>query len=123
MTMADRRDIPSGTLTSRVAVPDAAMEAAAETRLAAVGARVAAIGRWRWSFGAVALAALVTAFAWPLQSGLENEKSHYALVRALADGTPRIDETLYETGDYTTNDITYWEGHTYSNKAPVLAFT
>ena len=86
-----------------------------------MSARGAAIGRWRVTFGAVALAALFAAYAWPIQSGLENEKSHYALVRALAGGTPRIDETLYETGDYVTNDITYWEGHTYSNKAPGLA--
>jgi hypothetical protein len=86
-----------------------------------VSARGAAVGQWRVNFGAIAFAALVFAFAWPLQSGLENEKSHYALVRALAEGTPWIDETIYETGDYVTNDITYWRGHTYSNKAPGLA--
>lgn len=99
-----------------------AVSGIAGRRLAAVGALRAAVARRRWSYGAVAIAALVTAFAWPLQGGLENEKSHYALVRALADGTPWIDETLYETGDYVTNDITFWGGHTYSNKAPGLAF-
>ncbi|MBA3332096.1 MAG: hypothetical protein H0T39_14700, partial [Actinobacteria bacterium] len=46
-----------------------------------------------------------------------NQTSHYALVRALADGTARIDPWQMETCDKS-----YFEGHFYSNKAPGLAF-
>lgn len=52
-----------------------------------------------------------------------NQNSHYALVRALADGTPKIDRTRHETGRwYQTGDISYYRGHYYSNKVPGLAF-
>ena len=30
-----------------------------------------------------------------------NQSAHYALVRALSDGTPQIDRTQYETGTWT----------------------
>ena len=46
-----------------------------------------------------------------------NQTSHYALVRALADGTARIDPWQAETCDKS-----YFDGHFYSNKAPGLAF-
>ena len=73
-------------------------------------------------WGALALLPVVVAYAWLLQGGTDNERSHYALVRALASGTAAIDETRFETGDWATVDVVRWEGHTYSNKPPGLAF-
>lgn len=46
----------------------------------------------------------------------------YALVRALASGTPQVDRTRHEVGELGTLDARYYEGHYYSNKAPGLAF-
>jgi len=65
------------------------------------------------------LAILVLAFATALlvQPFGYNQGAHYALVRALADGTPRIDAYRDFSGD-----IGYYKGHYYSNKAPGLAF-
>jgi hypothetical protein len=60
---------------------------------------------------------LVGASALLLQPFGYNQGSHLALVRALADGTPRID--AYR--DYS-GDVSYHHGHVYSNKAPGLAF-
>lgn len=52
-----------------------------------------------------------------------NQNSHYALIRAMSDGTPTIDRTRYETGAwYFTGDISDYRGHVYSNKAPGFAF-
>ncbi len=62
----------------------------------------------------VAYAALVQGPGW-------NQNSHYALTRALAEGTPRIDQTRYETASVVTGDISIYRGHTYSNKAPGFA--
>jgi hypothetical protein len=76
----------------------------------------------RRSWGLLAVVSLVVAYAWLLQGGTDNERSHYALVRALASGTASIDETRFEVGDWATVDIVRWEGHTYSNKPPGLAF-
>jgi hypothetical protein len=45
-----------------------------------------------------------------------NQNAHYALVRALADGTPVIDRYRAETGDVSLVD-----GHYYASKAPGLA--
>jgi hypothetical protein len=72
--------------------------------------------------GVLALVACAVAFAWPLQNPGFNQNAHYALVRSLADGTPRIDRTRYEVGDLGTDDVIVLEGHVYSNKAPGLAF-
>lgn len=60
--------------------------------------------------------------AWPLQGAGFNQNSHYALVRALADGTAQIDRTRHEVGDLSTQDVIFLDGHVYSNKAPGLAF-
>lgn len=46
-----------------------------------------------------------------------NETSQYALVRALHSGTAQIDPYASQTGDRG-----YYKGHSYSNKAPGLAF-
>lgn len=52
-----------------------------------------------------------------------NQNAHYALVRALSNGTPQIDRTQYETGTwYRTGDYMTFEGHYYAAKAPGLAF-
>ena len=45
-----------------------------------------------------------------------NERAHYAQVRALRDGTWKIDPYIFDTGDRG-----YYQGHWYANKAPGLA--
>jgi hypothetical protein len=55
-----------------------------------------------------------------MQGGGSLQNAHYALVRALADGTAAIDGTLGDTG-LATNDVARVDGHTYSNKPPGLA--
>jgi hypothetical protein len=76
--------------------------------------------RRRWTV--VAFAAFAFAVAFPMQVNGWNQNAHYALVRALAQGTPTIDETRHEIGDLGTGDVTLVDGHYYSNKAPGLAF-
>ena len=49
-----------------------------------------------------------------------NQGAHYALVRALADGTPTIDRTRFEVGGGGTGDISRIHGHYYAAKAPGL---
>jgi hypothetical protein len=72
--------------------------------------------------GLAAIVSLAVAYAMLAQGGGWNQDSHYALVRALDEGTPVIDRTRYETGWQITGDISVYRGHTYSNKAPGLAF-
>jgi hypothetical protein len=72
--------------------------------------------------GLLALLACALAFAWTLQGTGFNQNSHYALVRALANGTPQIDRTRHEVGDLSTEDVIHLDGHVYANKAPGLAF-
>ena len=64
--------------------------------------------------GAVALAVLVGAAALVIQPSGPNQAAHFALVRALADGTAEIDpgETI---------DASYDDGRFYAAKAPGLA--
>ena len=66
--------------------------------------------------GVLAVLVLVAASAVLLQPFGYNQGSHLALVRALADGTPRIDAYRDYSGDES-----YYHGHFYSNKAPGLA--
>jgi hypothetical protein len=75
--------------------------------------------RRRWTI--VAFAAFAVAAAYPMQVNGWNQNAHYALVRALAQGTPTIDKTRHEIGDLGTGDVTLVGGHYYSNKAPGLA--
>lgn len=75
--------------------------------------------RW-WSV--LALAAVLLVYVFPMQGSGSPQTSHYALVKALARGTPEIDETRFETGDVPTSDYSYDRGHSYSAKAPGLAF-
>jgi hypothetical protein len=76
-------------------------------------------GKRRWTI--VAFAAFAFAAVYPMQVNGWNQNAHYALVRALAQGTPTIDETRTEIGDLGTGDVTLVDGHYYSNKAPGLA--
>jgi len=66
---------------------------------------------------AVAYLALFTALSWPAQDDGYTQSAHYALVRSLATGTPRVDTFYRESGD-----LSYWHGHYYSVKAPGVAF-
>lgn len=68
--------------------------------------------------GHVAVACVAVACALIVQSIGDNQTSHYALVRALAEGTPRIDPYRDDTFDKVLVD-----GHFYSNKPPGLALT
>jgi hypothetical protein len=70
----------------------------------------------------LALLALAFVFAYPMQVNGWNQNAHYALVRALADGKPWIDETIREIGDLGTGDVAEYGGHVYAAKAPGLAF-
>ena len=70
----------------------------------------------------LAIAALGIVAAWPMQINGWNQNAHWALVRAVADGTPTIDRSRFEIGDLGTGDVTTSNGHVYSNKAPGLAF-
>jgi hypothetical protein len=73
--------------------------------------------------GLGAILSLGLAYAALAQGPGWNQNSHYALVRALAQGTPVIDRTRYETGKWwVTGDISVYRGRTFSNKAPGFAF-
>ncbi len=64
---------------------------------------------------ALALVAIAAATQHPLTGW--NAGAHYALVQSLADGTPRIDDHLNQSGD-----IAYHDGHYFAAKSPGLAF-
>jgi len=64
---------------------------------------------------AIGLVALAAATQIPYPGW--NAGAHYALVRSLVDGTPRIDHHLNQSGD-----IAYVDGHYYAAKSPGLAF-
>jgi hypothetical protein len=63
------------------------------------------------------LACLFLTYASLAQGVGWNQNAHYALVRALADGTAAIDPYREETGD-----VSWMDGHYYAAKAPGLAF-
>jgi hypothetical protein len=73
-------------------------------------------------WGLAAVVAVMFAYAWTMHPGAPGELSNYALVRALADGTPTIDRTRFEVGDLAAGDFRTHHGHVYSDKAPGLAF-
>ena len=58
----------------------------------------------------VAAATIIQPVGW-------NQMSHYALVRSLDDGTPKIDRYNYPTGDKV-----WYQGHWYSARPPGVAF-
>jgi hypothetical protein len=63
-----------------------------------------------------ALALVVAAAATALPQAGWNAAAHFALVEALADGTPQIDHHLNQSGD-----IAWIDGHFYAAKSPGLA--
>ena len=82
----------------------------------AVGRRPARPGR---SLALQAVAALAVAFLIMAPGRGWNMDAHYALIRALADGTPTIDKTRHEVG--ATRDVSIINGHYYAAKSPGLA--
>ena len=64
----------------------------------------------------VAIAAVALAAAFVQHPPGDNQTAHLALVKAIADGTPRIDRYQDETADDS-----YIDGHFYTAKAPGLA--
>jgi len=66
---------------------------------------------------AVALDALVIAWALPLQSVGCGQNAHYAATRSFAEGHPFIDRYANETCDVVRRG-----GHTYASKGPALDF-
>jgi hypothetical protein len=69
----------------------------------------------------VAILALVFAYVFLVQPSGDNQKAHLALVRALADGVPYVDEQV-RSAELASVDTTRFEGHLYAAKAPGLAF-
>jgi hypothetical protein len=59
---------------------------------------------------ALAGATIIQTFSW-------NQTSHYALIRSIAHGTPKINRYLRQTGDKAR-----YKGNWYSSRAPGLAF-
>ena len=55
--------------------------------------------RRRSTLGVLSIVALAAGMAWLQQVPDYNQNSHYALVRALASGTPKVDRTLGEIGE------------------------
>ena len=68
----------------------------------------------------VAIASLAFAFGFLVQPTGDNQKAHYALVRALADGRPTVDE-VRTNPNLRTIDVTEHGGHLYAAKSPGLA--
>jgi hypothetical protein len=70
----------------------------------------------RWA-GPVAIVFIALAYAMPIQETGWNQTSHFALIRSISHGTPRIDRYAWSTGDKARD-----HGHWYSSRAPGLAF-
>ena len=75
----------------------------------------------------LAIAAVGCIYVIPVQYLGWNQGAHYALVRALANGTPYVDKTRFEVGkggmgDDGTGDLSFIDGHYYAAKSPGLAF-
>ena len=68
--------------------------------------------------GLLAVVVVALVYAAPIQPVGWNETAHYALVQALADGTPVIDDHLDSA---PTGDKVRIDGHWYSDRAPGLA--
>jgi hypothetical protein len=72
--------------------------------------------------GLAAIALLAVAYAIPTPDFGWNQTAPYALVRALAHGTARVDQTRFEVGADPTGDVSRIDGHYYAAKSPGLAF-
>jgi hypothetical protein len=97
-----------------VPAPHAQERTGYDRAVAGATLEAAAVGRRRR--GVAAIVALVAASAVLLQPFGYNQGSQLALVKALADGTARIDAYRDYSGDES-----YYRGHFYSDKAPGLA--
>jgi hypothetical protein len=87
------------------------------TRLAAPAFRRSSdITRAQRRRGLLAILVLGLAYALVMQPLGWAQTSHYALVRALSDGTPKIDKYHWET-----RDKAWYQGHYYAVKGPGLA--
>jgi hypothetical protein len=90
--------------------------------------RIARTIAWvRANAAILAIAAIGCVYLIPVQYLGWNQGAHYALVRALANGTPYVDRTRFEVGkggmaDDGTGDLSFIDGHYYAAKAPGLAF-
>jgi hypothetical protein len=91
--------------------------------------RIARWSAWVQANAAIlAIAAVGCVYLIPVQYLGWNQGAHYALVRALADGKPYVDQTRFEVGkggmaDDGTGDLSFIDGHYYAAKSPGLAFT
>ena len=65
----------------------------------------------------IAFAAVVLAWAWPLQSVGCGQNAHYAATRSIAHGTPYVDRYAQETCDLVRRG-----GHFYAAKGPAMDF-
>jgi hypothetical protein len=65
----------------------------------------------------IAFAAVVLAWAWPMQSVGCGQNAHYAAVKSFAEGHPDVDRYAQETCDLVRRD-----GHFYAAKGPALDF-
>ena len=68
----------------------------------------------------VSIAGLTFAFSYLIQPAWDNERSHYALVRALAAGKATVDDSM-RFPKLRTIDVTRFHGHDYATKAPGMA--
>src|SRR3954454_22670390 len=75
----------------------------------------AAHNTWRRCVGLLAIACVAIASGLVMQASGWAQSSNYALVRALHGGTATIDRWHWET-----RDVSWYQGHYYSVKAPVL---
>jgi hypothetical protein len=72
--------------------------------------------------GLIAIVAVALAGATFQGGGGYEQNAHYALVRALGDGTLNVDKTRLELGQLSTGDTVRHSGHLFSNKPPMMAF-
>jgi hypothetical protein len=68
----------------------------------------------------VSIGGLVFGFSYLIQPAWDNERAHYALVRALAAGRADVDDSM-RLPKLRTIDVTRFHGHDYATKAPGLA--
>jgi len=68
----------------------------------------------------ISILALAFACAYVVQPAWDNERAHYDLTRALAQGTPTIDKS-FRHPPLRTIDVTRRDGHAYAAKMPGFA--
>src|SRR4051812_16967207 len=83
--------------------------------VASAGVQADAPKRRRGLIGLLAIACITLAAALVMQASGWAQVSNFALVRALSDGTAKIDPYHWET-----KDESWYRGHYYSVKSPVL---